>query len=179
MNPKTLKIFAMGMFYSTLSYCLPIFGNVFCLEQYKEENRRYVSYTMKDNNKLQILQNKVNRLLLSADSMTSTKELLQRTDSLSIHQTIAYQTAVMTLRIVQSEKPSYLADKMKPRHNSVRLRAGIGKLTVPPYKLSVSREGFVYRGAYLYNMLHEKLRIDQNASNNKKYVKMWVKVTIQ
>ena len=88
MNKEKLMLFASGIFYSKLSYCLSVFGNVFGLEHYREENTRYTSYSKKDNNRLQILQNKLNRLLLRADYKTSTAELLQGTGSLSIQQMI-------------------------------------------------------------------------------------------
>ena len=45
-----MKLFASGIFYSKLSYCLPVFGNVFGLSRYKEEDTRYTSYTKEDNN---------------------------------------------------------------------------------------------------------------------------------
>ena len=64
MSKERLKLFASGIFYSKLSYCLPVFGNVFGLEKYKEENNRYTSYTMADNHNLQVLQNKLNRLII-------------------------------------------------------------------------------------------------------------------
>ena len=65
-------------------YGLPVFGTVFGLEEYKERNSRYTSFTMKDNQSLQILQNKVNRLLLGADNRTSTEELIRAMNSMSI-----------------------------------------------------------------------------------------------
>ena len=36
MSKSRLGQFAFGIFYSKLSYCLPVFGNVFGLEKYKE-----------------------------------------------------------------------------------------------------------------------------------------------
>ena len=54
MDRKNLGFFASGIFYSKLSYCLPLFGNVFGLEQYSDQNIRYQSYTVKDNNVLQV-----------------------------------------------------------------------------------------------------------------------------
>ena len=72
MSRKRLQLFASGLFYSKLSYCLPVFGNVFGLHKYKEENSRYSSFTISDNNKLQVLQNKMNRLLTGAHRYTST-----------------------------------------------------------------------------------------------------------
>ena len=74
MSKEKLKYFSSGIFYSKLIYCLPVFGNIFGLDKYKEENRRYFSFTIKDNNNLQVLQNKLNRLLLGADYTTSTSD---------------------------------------------------------------------------------------------------------
>ena len=65
-NKRSLKAFIDGIFYSKLICNLPVFGNVFGLDIYKKTETRYVSYTKLDNNELQILQNKVNRILLNA-----------------------------------------------------------------------------------------------------------------
>ena len=55
MPKKNLKNFVSGLFYSVMSYCLPVFGNVFGLEKYKETNSRYTSFTVSDNNQIQML----------------------------------------------------------------------------------------------------------------------------
>ena len=52
MSQQRLKLFASGIFYSKLSYCLPVFGNVFGLDKYKETNSKYTSFPTSDNNKL-------------------------------------------------------------------------------------------------------------------------------
>ena len=96
-----------------MSYCLPVIGNVFGLEEYKETNSRHSSFTLQDNNHLQVLQNKGNRLLLCASYNTPTVELLRDTESLSVQQMIAYQTAVSVLKIIQSGKPTYLSPIVK------------------------------------------------------------------
>ena len=116
MSIEKLKYFSSGIFYSKLNYCLPVFGNIFGLEKYKDENRIYFSFTMKDNNNIQVLQNKLNRLLLNADYTTPTSELLDQTGSLSVHQMTAYHTALTTHKIIQSGKPSYIAEKFKIRN---------------------------------------------------------------
>ena len=144
MDKRQLKYFTQGIFYSKLIYCLPVFGNVLGIDNYAEVNRRYTSFTRKDIGKIQTLQNKVNRMLSDSDFLTPTADLLRLTDSLSVHQMIAYSTVLMTHKIVQSGKPSYLAERMKPRVTSTRLRGKEGVLTVPRCNLSVSREGFNY-----------------------------------
>ena len=147
MSKEKLSYFSNGMFYSKLNYCLPVFGNIFGMETYKEENRRYFSFTIKDNNTLQVLQNKLNKILLDAEYNTPTEDLLNQTGSLSIHQMIAYHTAVSTYKIVQSGKPSYIAAKMQVRQGNQNTRQGAGTVSQPGYTLNMAREGFIYRGA--------------------------------
>ena len=43
MSKEKLKYFSNGIFYSKLNYCLPVFGNIFGLDNYKQENRRFFS----------------------------------------------------------------------------------------------------------------------------------------
>ena len=74
-SKERLKLFASGIFYLKLSYCLPVFGNVFGLDVYKEENNKYASFTTSE-----VLQNSLNRLLTGADYNTPTTELLDQTN---------------------------------------------------------------------------------------------------
>ena len=132
---------------------------------------RYTSYTMKDNNNLQVLQNKVNRMLLGAEYDTPTVELLERSNTLSVQQMIAYQTAVTTFKIIQSNKPSYLAKKLKVRKEGMSLRGGRGSVVHSDHSLSIAREGFLYRGATLINKLDASLRNETKLEMFKKGLK--------
>ena len=174
MSKEKLKYFSSGIFYSKLSYCLVVFGNIFGLDTFKQENRRFFSFTVKDNNNIQVLQNKLNRLLLNAKYDTPTADLLQRTDSLSVHQMVAYQTAVTTYKIVRSGKPSYIAEKMKMRLLSQNTRHGGGSVQRPDYSLNIAREGFIYRGASIFNKLEVSLRNEAKLETFKIRVKKWV-----
>ena len=178
MSKEKLQYFSSGIFYSKLSYCLPVFGNIFGLDKYKEENRKYFSFTVKDNQNLQVIQNKLNKLLLNADHNTPTAELLHRSGSLSVHQMIAYQTAVTTYKIVKSGKPSYIASKMKVRQTNQNTRLGESTLQVPKYKLNIAREGFIFRGASIYNKLDECLRSEPKLERFKTGVRDWIKINI-
>ena len=174
MSKEKLRYFSNGIFYSKLNYCLHVFGNIFGMDTYKEVNRKYFSFTVKDNNTLQVLQNKLNRMLIGADYNTPTAELLARTGSLSIHQLVAYQTAVSTYKIVQSGKPAYISNKMKPRLMNHNTRQGANILNVPKYKLNIAREGFIFRGATIYNKLDEHLRTEPKVHKFKEGVRKWV-----
>ena len=139
MSIEKLKYFSSWIFYSKLNYCLPVFGNIFGLDKYKDENRIYFSFTMTDNNNIQVLQNKLNRLLLNADYTTPTSELLDQTGSLSVHQMTAYHTALTTHKIIQSGKPSYIAEKFKVRNMNQNTKQGAGTLVPPSYSRNIPR----------------------------------------
>ena len=147
MKKETLNFFARGLFYSKLNYCLPVYGNVFGLEGYKEENSRYQSYTTRDNQKLQVLQNKRNRLLFNAKYDTTTEVLLRDTNSLSIQQSIAYQTSLLAYKLVKEGKPSYLSERLKKKPVGMGVREGNGSISIPRTKLAITKEGFIYREA--------------------------------
>ena len=178
MSRKKLKQFSSGIFYSKLSYCLPVFGTIFGLESYKEENSRSTSFTIKDNHNLQVLQNKLNQLILGADFTISTSDLLKETDSLSIQQMITYQTAVTAFRIRKTNKPKYIAERMKVKDISMNLRGRQGIIHQPGYSLSIAKEGFVYQGTSILNKLDENLRNEEKLEKFKTGAREWVKKNI-
>ena len=106
--------------------------------------RYYFSFTVKDNNNLQVLQNKLNKLLLDADHNTPTADLLEQTGSLSVHKMVAYQSAVSTYKIVKTGKPKFIAEKMSKRNINCNTRQGIVTVQAPDYTLNMAREGFIY-----------------------------------
>ena len=178
MNRKNLDFFASGMFYSKLSYCLPVFGNVLGMEQYSDQNSRYQSYTLKDNQKLQALQNNLNRLLLNAKYDTPTEELLRKTGTLSVQQMIAFQTAVLGFKIMRAGKPSYIAQRMQKKKTRMNLREDLGRVIVPRRKLGISREGFICRATMLLNCIDEDLRNEDKLERFKVGLQRWVKTNI-
>ena len=174
MERKNLSFFASGMFYSKLIYCLPVYGNVFGLDEYREDVSRYQSFTKKDNQKLQVLQNNLNRLLLGAKRDTSTEVLLGGTNSLSIQQMIAYHTMLLAHKVVTTGKPSYLKERLQVKTGPMNLRGKQGNITLQNKKLSISREGFAYRGAALLNKLDDDLRNEINVKTFKVGLRRWV-----
>ena len=178
MTRKRLNHFSNGIFYSKLSYCLPVFGHVFGLDTYNDSNTRCLSYTKEDNRKIQVLQNSVMRLLTGMRRSTPTLTLLKETKSLSVQQMIAFQSLIMVHKVVHSGKPVYLADRLKLQVDGVRAR-NQGKLVTINRNLSTSRAGFVYRGSRLFNFLPELIRMDKNLKKFREKVKNWVKVSIK
>ena len=178
MKRENLKFFASVIFYSKLNYCLPVYGNVLGLENYKEENCRHQSFTSRDNQKLQVLQNNLNRMLVNARFDTPTEVLLKETNSLSVQQMIAYHTTLLAHKIVKTGKPTYLKQKLQVNNCRIHLREGQGSILQKKKKLSITQEGFVYRGATLLNKLSEGLRNEENSERFKVGLRRWVLANI-
>ena len=85
---------------------------------------------------------------------------------------------IMTYMIIRSRKPTYLARKMKFRSNSSNLRERSGSVQQPNNSLSITKEGFVYRGITLMNMLDVSLRCEPKLENFKVGLREWVKENI-
>ena len=136
--------------------------------------------TMNDCNKLQVLQNSVNRLITGARHGVATADLLSDTNSLSIQQMVAYYTLIMVHKITITGKPAYLAERLKLRNEDERELRGWGGRTVeiPDYSLETSRAGFVFRGGRLYNSVSRNLREEMSISKFKEGAKKWVKEQI-
>ena len=137
-----------------------------------------MNFTKKDNNKLQVLQNRVNRILTKRNNRTSTQELLTLTNSLSVQQLIALQTILMTYKILMTSKPSYLANKIRYAEDQPMLRSSSESLQKINLKLNQSRESFIYRAITLYNKLDEHIRKCQSLNQFKVLARKWVKENI-
>ena len=126
---------------------------------------------------MQVLQNKVLRLLCSSDRNTPTTELLERTGELSVNQLSAFHTIQTVYKVVKTQAPVYLAKKLKPRQDTGE-HAFAHRLTNTiqvDYDLTNSRSGFVYRGAKLWNSLPLEIRNQQSPGKFKTAAKMWVR----
>ena len=89
-----------GIFYYKLVYCLALFRNVSGLQNYRE-GARMAGMTSDDCNKLQVIQNSLNRSLTGARKGTPRP--------MSIMQMGAYQTLTMVHMVIQTCKPEYMA----------------------------------------------------------------------
>ena len=71
------------------------------------DNTTRTSITKADMRRLQVLQNKTMRLETNVDYRTPTAELLLKTGKLSVHQMVAYTTAVQVYNISRHQEPRY------------------------------------------------------------------------
>ena len=75
---------------------------------------------------------------------------------------------------IKSEKPSYNADKLKIITKGKKLRGRLGTIRQPAYKLSIAREGFIYRCASIFNKLDDDLRNEVKIYKFKAGLRKWV-----
>ena len=180
-SKKKLKVLAQGLFYSKLSYCLPLFMNTWGLDNYRDGETRTTSCTKEDIRKIQVLQNQVARLLVNKRDLQgkvniSTVELLNLSGDLSVHQLGALRTVNLTKKIMMTQKPSYLARRLQtPLDRGTR--SG-DTLTLSKTQLGLAREGFVYRGTKLYNLLPNSMKQETEMKIFKSQAKIWVKENI-
>ena len=109
--------------------------------------------------------------------LAPTATLLDKANSLSIQQLIAKNTLFMVYKIVQTTKPKYLVDRLKLADRGANQR-NQGKIIIPKYNLSLSREGFLSQGSLLFNKLPVSLRQEVNFHRFKSGVKKWVSENI-
>ena len=180
-SQKKLKMIAQGLFYSKLAYCLPLFSNTWGLDHYRDQQTRFSSFTKEDNRKLQVIQNQVARLTVDKRELQGklnmpTKELLHLSGDLSVHQLGAMNTVNLTKKIMMTQKPTYLSQRLLVSDNR---GTRLGNTVAPDNSsLGLAREGFIYRGTKLFNLLPDYLKQESSMNKFKKIIKVWIKENI-
>ena len=90
---------------------------------------------------------------------------------------IALQTLSLIHRILHTSKPTYISKKISNLKNSLVTRSG-AKYYLPNYKLSVSRESFLYQGIKLFNKLPPDIQKEENMKLFKRETEAWIKSNI-
>ena len=165
---------AQGLFYSKLSYCLPFFTNTWDLDHYRIWDVRFTSFTKEDNRKFQVARLMVDKRKLQGRMNMPSKELLDLSGDLSVHQLGA--TVNLTKKILLTQKPHYLAQRLQGTQDR-GTRTGI-TLTQENPSLGLARECFVYRGTKLFNLLPDDMKQESSMEQFKTASKAWVKQII-
>ena len=140
---------------SVLAYCLPLYGGC--------DNG-----SLKD---LQIIQNKIARLVTKSHIRTNRSEIYDAMKWLTVQQLIVYHTLLAVFRIRLTGEPEFLA--------SVLMRDNFrGKIIIPMSNLTLYRKSFTYRGICYLNSLPETMRSLNNIVKFKKEVKEWILINV-
>ena len=181
MSREQFRTTSDGIFTSCLLYCLPLFCNTWGLPSMDDSTQIFQAFTKEDCRKLQVLQNKVLRMKTNNyEKNAPTKDLLEATGDLSVHQLGAHHTVITARRIIRTGQPQYLAEKLVVRTPPLEREFPArheGFITVN-CDLTTSRSGFLYRAAKLWNLLPRNLREESKTEVFKKNLKNWTKLNV-
>ena len=107
------------------------------------------------------LQKLILRLIYDKSKLSPSKPLFEQSNILPIKYRVMYRIVCLVYKSLNSMTPDYLTDMFKPlstvSQRQTRSTTNM-ELWVPKHKLSITRCGFKYSGAYFYNMLPPKIR---------------------
>ena len=133
--------------------------------------RHSTAFRREDNRKLQVLMNKVLRLLTKRGRETPTSVLCQDTGMLSVHQKAAFSVICSIYKTLKNRKPTYNYERLRPREDLLHQYSQCGRID---FKLTISRDSYFYRGSRLFNMLPSDIKNVKSLGLFKKQVKDWI-----
>ena len=162
---KFRLIIANGIFISKLLYCLPLFGGV-------EENML---------NSLQVVQNEAARTVTKLSRYTSTAELLKQTGWLSVRQMAFFYSVLMVHKIKNSDKPAYLASKLRNNYQYDTRNSRVNIIQQGPEfraKRALTMNSWRWYASKNFNILPVDIRSCSQTNSFKLKLRCWVKENI-
>lgn len=112
---------------------------------------------------MQLLQNKVMRLILGCGRLTPRSLMLDCLQWLSVRQRVEYSTLVFIFKLTNEMAPQYLTDTIvygRDVHQHYTRQAG--EIRLFNFKMTSTQNSLVYKGYSLFNMLPETTRNAEN-----------------
>ena len=177
MPQKQLKIVSNGIFFSLISYGLPIYGSVSGLFRYSDGHQRYQSLSREDSHQIQVVINVVLRAITRLPKETPINVLVKQSGFLSFHQMCAHSTLKLAHKILINQKPTNIFNHISELDSRVN-RPRRQNFAQTMFKLSVSREAFVSQASKLFYSLTEDIQSTRNPFQFKKMARGWVEANI-
>ena len=174
-SKSKMKTLVPGIFSSKLMYALQLTSSIWGINEYVEQDLNKISCPKQTMLKLQSCQRKALALLVPETPLTydlPTTALLEKTGMLIVHQQAAVQVAMAATKVVFTEKPSYLANKLT---RDERLSRNRRLVNVPQLRLNISHEGFINQAARLINMLPPNILCEPSRTKRGGMLKGWAK----
>ena len=164
-----------GLWFSKLLYGITVWGEVFGVtNEYDEEIRKHIAMTREDLRKMQVAENAVMRMMTGFDYISSTMELLQKSNLLSINQVIAYHTLVQVYNIKSKRLPSYHYRRLFGRLDGEGSTRSVSNHECRiEFSSSQARGLFFYQGGLLWNRIPQQMKNIQNLTLFKKQARRW------
>jgi hypothetical protein len=160
---KNRKMLANGIFISKLSYLIALWGGC-------------GTGLMRS---LQIIQNKVARVVTRLDWSTPTRVILNQCGWLSVYQLAFYHSVLITYKVKLNHTPRYLDSMFTWSYEVNTRQAASGQIrqTGRP-RLDITKDSFRYRAADQYNQLPIEVRNSENLRTFKFKAKAWIQDNI-
>ena len=154
-----------------------MFGNLWGLPgSMDEDSRNSIMLTKEDLRKMQVLQNSVMRITTNSRYDTPTRELLSKSNQLSVHQLTAYHTACQVFNVRKNHFPPYHYQRLFGGINN--LRSGTNLESRVEFKKSLGQGSFFYYGSRIWNFLPQSAKTAPDIKIFKRIVKPWIKTQI-
>ena len=145
-----------GLFMSKLTYGLQVFSYTWGLPTYRVTAYKATSISKEEINTLQILQKALRSITGGQVRDCSTKELLEVTGYLSVHQLGALMTMTSFHAAQKTGFPKWVTDKIVPLADT---RTRKSQIQETPVRLNCRGESYLPRAIKLYNQLPPDMKM--------------------
>ena len=151
---------AEGLFISKISYLISVWGGC---EGYLTRS-------------LQVIQNKVARVVSKKPWLTPVKLLLSQCGWLSVRQLAMYHTVVLVFKVLRTGTPSYIRSMFSTEYRRMTRQAlqGMIKPSRGVAKQELVSKNFRFRAVHDYNILPVIIKEANNQLTFKKLAKAWI-----
>ena len=168
-----------GIFTSKLLYCINVWTGVWDIPG-QQGDFNNVSISKHNMHNLQVLQNKTLRLMSNSNKYTPTSQMLQMTNSMSVHQLGALHILLQVYKTHQTRRPVYHYKRLFNNCQSgTNMRSDANLQSRVEFSLSTGRSSFFYQGAKLWTSLPMQIKTCQTASGFKRRCTEWIKSNIK
>ena len=142
---KTLQMLANAIVFPHFDYCSSVWSN----------------FKLEFSNCLRILQNKLARVLLSADIRSPINDLMDALNWTRLENRWEKHLLVIVFKCLQHIAPSYLSSNFiytSSVHSQNTRSQSSNTLVVPHYNINPGKRTFLYRGSSIWNKLPQNIR---------------------
>ena len=173
-----------AIFSSKLCYCITVWGGVWNLPgDLSDQSRRNMSISKDEMRKLQVMQNKCLRMITNLDRSTPTATLLQKTGFLSVHQTVAHQSAVQVFNVLKHQAPAHHYQRLFPhlvhgQGENMEMRSVTNLNTRVEFSGALGRSSFFFQSSKIWNALPMSMKTAGTTQSFKTMCKKWTRENI-
>ena len=171
-----------ALFSSKIYYCITVWGGVWDIPgDLNDVDGRNMSITKDEMRKLQVMQNKCMRMMTGLDRYSSTANLLKKSKMLSVHQTVALQSAVQVFNVLKNRAPAYHYQRLFPHHGTGQMenRSVTNLNSRVEFSSALGRSSFFYQSSRIWCALPMSIKTAGNVQTFKTRCKNWVMANIK